>query len=149
MICLVEHVWRITGYTTKMLMKSGCAIFPCSWAAAAAVCGCTDHGRAGSEFPWLHPRLHRAGEGTGRGGITADPIGHSGWEFQCCQRNTAAFSALPGSMCLWEPDKATWGLGEEGDGHRDEFKTLCYFPPAQIFKANEVAKLPLTVCLLS
>lgn len=26
---------------------------------------------------------------------------------------------------------------------------LCYFPPAQIFKANEVTKLPWTVCLLS
>lgn len=30
-----------------------------------------------------------------------------------------------------------------------EMKTPCYFPPAQIFKANEVTKLPWTVCLSS
>lgn len=62
---------------------------------SVAGCSCTAHGRAGSGFPHLHPRLLTAGEGTGKGGITVDPTGHSGWKFQCCQRNTAACSAQP------------------------------------------------------
>lgn len=45
---------------------------------SVAGCSSTDHGRAGSGFAQLHLRLHTAAEGTGRGGISADPTAHSG-----------------------------------------------------------------------
>lgn len=74
-------MWKITGYTTKMLrvaVPSFLAPEQQQQQQSVAGCSCTDHGRAGSGFPQLHPRLHTAGEGTGRGGISANPTGHSG-----------------------------------------------------------------------
>lgn len=61
---------------------------------------------------------------------------------------------VPALLCLDPCVCESWarqqgGSSEEGDGHRDECKTPCYFPPAKIFKAAEVTMLPSIVGLSS